>query len=537
MSRIVVVGSGASGVHFALSALSNGHDVTMLDVGFQAPHVVEPEASFEALKERLDDPVTYFLGPNAERVVYPSATSKHFGFPASKDYVFSRVPSARVASRGFEPLLSFARGGLAEAWTGGCYEFGDAQLERFPISFADLRPHYAEVARRVGISAERDDIERFSPFTAPYLPPLAIDEHSRRLLLRYGARRTQLNAALGFFLGRSRVATLSLDRQGRGACANLGRCLWGCPRGSLYTPSLTLRECLRSERFTYLSGQFVTHFHYDTSGRVTSVISRSLESGSRLESAGDLVVLAAGALGTSRLYLESIRRREGRIVQLSGLMDNPHAVVPFVNWEHLGRPVRTASYQFHLLAIGLAADDGSPEGHGQITTLRAASVHPIVQNLPFDLRAGASVFRRIRSALGVANVWAPGNRRAEHVVTLRTTDTGAVELVLDCAPDTESVRRLSRLAVRVRRALSRFGCTAPAGMTQILPLGSSVHYAGTLPMTEDAGEHTCDRHGRVRGFQNLIVADGAAFPSLPATNLTFTLMANAARIAESLGAA
>ena len=152
----------------------------------------------EALKERLDDPVTYFLGPNAERVVYPSATSKHFGFPASKDYVFSHVPSARVASRGFEPLVSFARGGLAEAWTGGCYEFGDAQLERFPISFADLRPHYAEVARRVGISAERDDIERFSPFTAPYLPPLAIDEHSRRLLLRYGERRTRLNAALGF---------------------------------------------------------------------------------------------------------------------------------------------------------------------------------------------------------------------------------------------------------------------------------------------------------------------------------------------------
>ena len=73
-------------------------------------------------------------------------------------------------------------------------------------------------------------------------------------------------------------------------------------------------------------------------------------------------------------------------------------------------------------------------------------------------------------------------------------------------------------------------------MTQILPLGSSVHYAGTLPMTDRPEPHTCDRAGRVRGFRNLVIADGATFPSLPATNLTFTLMANASRIARVIGA-
>ena len=37
MTHVVVVGSGASGVHFALTALERGHDVTMVDVGIERP--------------------------------------------------------------------------------------------------------------------------------------------------------------------------------------------------------------------------------------------------------------------------------------------------------------------------------------------------------------------------------------------------------------------------------------------------------------------------------------------------------------------
>ena len=47
--------------------------------------------------------------------------------------------------------------------------------------------------------------------------------------------------------------------------------------------------------------------------------------------------------------------------------------------------------------------------------------------------------------------------------------------------------------------------------------------AEDLPLTLTAG-------GRLRGFQNLKVVDGSGLPFLPAKNLTFTLMANAARV-------
>ena len=63
-------------------------------------------------------------------------------------------------------------------------------------------------------------------------------------------------------------------------------------------------------------------------------------------------------------------------------------------------------------------------------------------------------------------------------------------------------------------------------------MGASVHYAGTLPMTSREGAWTTRPDGSSRDFRNLHIADGATFPFLPAKNVTFTLMANAVRIAR-----
>ena len=62
MDKVLIVGSGASGVHFALTALQKGVEVHLLDVGHKRPDVSNPEDNLNDLKSNLDDPVRYFLG-------------------------------------------------------------------------------------------------------------------------------------------------------------------------------------------------------------------------------------------------------------------------------------------------------------------------------------------------------------------------------------------------------------------------------------------------------------------------------------------
>ncbi|HIE95806.1 MAG TPA: hypothetical protein EYQ63_02045, partial [Fuerstia sp.] len=58
--------------------------------------------------------------------------------------------------------------------------------------------------------------------------------------------------------------------------------------------------------------------------------------------------------------------------------------------------------------------------------------------------------------------------------------------------------------------------------------------AGTLPMSHKRTELSVSPNCRSHDFENLVLADGSTFPSLPGKGLTFSLMANATRVAEQM---
>ncbi len=534
MDRIVVVGSGPSGGQFALSVLEKGYDVTMVDVGFAKPAPPAPELSFRGLKEHLDDPVRYFLGDRFEGVVLPHPGREYYGIPPSKEYARRAPDGFDHESRGFSPFFGFAQGGIAEVWTGGCYPFNDAELEDFPFGYAELDPCYAEVARRIGVCGAEDDLARFFPLHDNLLAPLELDRHSALLLEKYAARREELNKTLGCYLGRTRVAVLSRDLGDRKKCSYLDRCLWGCPTEAFYTPSLTLAQCRRFPNFRYLSGLRVRYFRLDSRRRVTHVVAVPAAGGQPTEIPAERLVLAAGALSTSKIYLESFYRETGEVLELHGLMDNRQILVPFVNLRLLGQPYNPDSYQYHQ--VGLGIEFGAPKEyvHGQVTTLKAGMLHPIIQSLPCDLRMGSFLVRNLHCALGIVNVNLHDTRRRGSYVTLEAKG-GAQEprLVIEYSPPAGEEERIRRAIRSVRRALGKLGCVVPPGMIHVRPMGASVHYAGTLPMAREPGAHTVTETCQSREVSNLYIVDGATYPFLPAKNITFTLMANAVRVANA----
>lgn len=537
MARITLVGSGAAGVHFALSALKKGHQVTMLDVGYTGPLPVNPGHSFVRLKCSLKDPVQYFLGEKFESVVSPENDKEIYGFPPNKQYVFTVPPGFKEHASGFEPLFSFAAGGLAQAWTGGSYPFNDEELKGFPFDYAAIEPYYAEVAQRIGIIGTQDDLSTYYPMHKNLLPPMQFDTHSQLLVDRYQKKRDKVLKKYGVSLGRSRVAVLSRDHNGRPACDLSGRCIWGCPTQSLYVPSITLEQCRAFPAFTYLPHHWVSHFKYDAQQRITHVVASRPGQNTQHEFPVQLLVLAAGTLSTSKIYLDSIFQNTGKVHQLHGLMDNRQVLVPFINLGMLSKEFNPDSYQYHQLAIGFKWGENQEYIHGQVTTLKTALMQPVFQTMPLDWHTATFLGRNLHAALGVINMNYSDTRREGNFISISHTagaDTIPSTLEISYTPPAGEKKKLAETIKHVKKFFANLGVVVPPGQAHMRPMGASVHYSGTLPMSVEAEPHTLSPTCKSHSFENLYVVDGAAFPSLPAKNLTFSLMANAARVADSI---
>ena len=535
MNKLLIVGSGASAVHFTLSVLKKGYEVTMLDVGFERSEAVYPDASISDLKERMNDPVDYFLGENFESFIPPDYEAEYYGFPPNKNYVFHKPQQFTFSSSGFAPLFSFAQGGLAEVWTGGVYPLTDSELADFPFSFEELLPHYNEVADRIGINGTNDDMLMYFPRHDHLMEPLDLDRHSEILLSRYCKKRGLLNDRYGFYMGRSRVATLSCDKGERKACTYTGRCLWGCPTGAFYTPSLTLQECKKFSNFKYVPGVYVSHFVYNEQNNITSVVAESIHDLTSREFSADTLILAAGTASSSRIFMESLFRKTGEIIKLRGLMDNRQILVPYLNLKMIGNSCNTERYQYHQVAFGINTGKPAEHIHGQVTTLKSALIHPIVQSFPFDLKTSIFAFGKFHSALGVINLNYHDFRRDDNYLSLSVEDSRSrPTLAIKYKPVDGEDALLKDTMEKVSKAFLKLNCIVASRMAHIRPMGASVHYAGTLPMSEENISYTSSRYGRSHDFANLYFVDGTTFPFLPSKQLTFTMMANAVRVAEEV---
>ena len=432
--------------------------------------------------------------------------------------------------------MSFATGGLGETWTAACYPLNDAELTDFPFGYKDLEPHYGEVARRIGIGGEEDDLAEYFPHHEHLLAPVALDESSEILLTHYAKRRNALTAKHKIRMGRSRQAVLATAMERREGCRHCGRCLWGCPNGALYTPSLTLRDCIAYANFSYRPGYFASHFHIVSGSFIDHLAAYPVEGGNSETFRADAYVVACGTLSTSNLFLRSIYKSAGEIIRLTGLTDNRQVLAPFLNLGMLGRSYKPDCYQYHQLAIGMVSKSGQYV-HGQVTPLKTATVHPIIQNLPLDLKAAVNVFSDLRSSLGVINLNFCDQRRDENYLTLKQTSSTELgekwpELSIHYVPPADEKILIGSTLARVRRFFFNLGAPILPGLTRLRPMGSSVHYSGTLPMTREKKSWCVSEICQSYDIQNLFVVDGAALPYLPAKNLTFTLMANAVRVAE-----
>jgi choline dehydrogenase-like flavoprotein len=520
---VAIVGSGVAGVSAALRLADRGIHCHIFDVG-QQPAADEPvRENFYHLRQR-QDAFALMIGEQFERIPHlspaaPTVPAKLT--PPRMQYVTRDAERlSPLRQDGYAAVQSFAAGGLANAWGAGLYRFNQRDLTGFPLRAADLSPYYDRLSAEIGISGDADDLLPFYGSEPGLQPPLRLSEKARWLLARYQRRRAALNGR-GVFLGRPRSAVLTEPKPDRPACDYSSLEFWQPELPYIYTPAFTLRRLIQQGRVTYHRGVLVRSWSRDGAG--IRIHAQDLQSGAETTFDTDELVLAAGAIGSARLALQS---RNDRSTCLN-LLDNPTLQIPLILPWFIGRAFPTDCFGLTQLVMVCDLPQFAAPLQAAILEVTSPARSEFFSSIPLAARGNLQAIRWLVPAMLVMQLFLPA--APDQAASLRLATDGA--LAIRKPPPADDRGAVSSLL----GVANRLGALAHRGLIVAPPAGQGIHYAGTLPMSESpCRPYQCDRFGNLFGEPGVSVVDGAVFPALPAKNYSFSVMANAMRIADSV---
>jgi choline dehydrogenase-like flavoprotein len=411
----------------------------------------------------------------------------------------------------------------------------DGVADDWPLTYAELRPYYERTDRAFGVSGLGGD-PGYPEGEDPPLPPLPIGAG--------GMRMARTHDRLGWHWWPSPNAVLSAPYQGRNPCAQYGACMQGCPEGAKASTDVTHWPTAIRRGARLKTGARVARVLLGRSGLATGV--EYVGQDGRWDIAhADVVILAANAVGTARLLLNSASPRFPQgLANSSGLVGKRLMVHPFANvmgyfdeqmetWKgHVGAKITCLEFY--------ETDPGRDFVRGAKWSLTPTG-GPLNAALP--TRAGDSVWgpghhEHVRRHVGRTLSWAIfGEDLPEEGNTVEIdgalTDSSGIPAPRITYRVHDNSRRL--LDFNIARATESF---TEAGAyrveTEALMRYSGWHLLGTARMGTDPRTSVVDAYGRAHDVPNLHIVDGSVFVTSGAVNPTSTISALALRATEHL---
>lgn len=514
----IIVGSGAAGTAAALALSDKGVRPIMLDVGHRplTSSPVVPGNLYDFREE--EDTFCLFVGRNyfglSDILTQRQGIAK-LNTPYAEFVTRGATALSPFNSKLFEPVQSFARGGLGNVWGAGLYRFVNTDVSDFPFGVGELERYFDRLTSEIGISGEDDDLAEFFGSTSGLQPSLSLSHNASCFYANYRQRKRIFNRA-GVFVGRPRLGVLSSPRDGREPCNYSNAEFWQ-ESSYVYTPTKTLNRLIAESLVDYRPGHLVRMWREDQVGVTVEAV--DLESQSAVQVRGSCLILAAGAIGTTKIVLRAFECYE----QTLPLFENPGVIVPFVLPGSIGRPLDT--HAFGLTQLNLVWNTRE-HGRTQASFLEVTAPmrSEFYSRFPLPARSSLIFMRKVLPAMLVMQLYYPGSSQLPASIKLRSDG----ELFIEGHENPIRFRDLSSLF----RLLFSAGLWTLPLLAVRTPMGHSVHYAGSLPMVARPVRLQCWPNGRLADTSRVFVGDSAGFPSLPSKNMSLGMMANAMRVAE-----
>jgi choline dehydrogenase-like flavoprotein len=332
----------------------------------------------------------------------------------------------------------------------------------------------------------------------------------------------------GIVAGRSRLALQTTANHGPGsACRRAGVCLHGCPYSSIYRTDLEVARMTADPRFDYRPGQVVERVE-EVADQVTLQVRNG--AGAPETVRFERAFVATGVLSSTRLGLMAL----GAYDQDIDLQDSQYFTAPLLRLPPA--PVSTATSGVTLAQAFLEID--SPEVsantvHVQIygysdLVLREVAGRLRLQPGPVE-RHGQPLLGRLL----LAQCYLHSNSSDPIRVRLQRDETLHFERPADDARPRAEIHAVTRRLLRAFRELRTLVLTP---QLHVWESGRGNHLGGTFPMARQPRGLQSDVLGRPGGLERVHLVDGSVLPTIPATTVTFSIMANAHRIGHEAAA-
>jgi choline dehydrogenase-like flavoprotein len=513
-----VIGSGPAGVACAKALLARGATVLMLDAG------IELENDRAKIVSQFAKTKSSAWNPNQVAELKSGMAADATGVPLKllfgSDFPY-RETEKKIPWRGrgisFRPSL--ALGGLSNVWGAAMLPHRDSDISDWPVKNSELAPHYRAAAEITGLAAQRDDLEEIFPLHCENPGDLKPSRQANLLFENLKKHHDELRAR-GWHFGRARVAVRADNSAKGGGCVRCGFCLYGCPYGCIYNAADTVRELRAEKNFTYQRDVIVTKLRENSEKVFIEGFHR--ETRAPLSFEANRVYLAAGVIPTAQILLRSQNAYEQPLT----LRDSQYFLFPLVLARRTGDVQTEALYTLSQLFIEL----NNPQ-------ISRRSVH--LQIYTYSDTIGQAV----RKSLGPLKMFARALEERMVVVQgyLHSDESSTIEmrlkrvgekdfLQLDARPNPESRRIVKKILRELLSQTRRLGGIVVPPMLQMAEPGRGYHSGGSIPMRENPKQFESDLFGRPHGWSRVHAVDASVLPSIPATTITFSVMANAHRI-------